>query len=132
MLFFLLFAAHRLHLLIPAFLLQGLHCKESADCNNGQVVNNTANIQNTVHKVIHMACHVEYTEQILDFALEKGGFCEVNCRQRTLADHGNHTGNDRVLIILPIQRHTSAMMIKKAKKELPAPSGKKFAIPLST
>ena len=60
------FAAHRLHLLIPAFLLQGLHCKESADCNDGQVVNNTANVQNTVHKVIHMACHVEYTEQILD------------------------------------------------------------------
>ena len=81
---FLLFAAHRLHLLIPAFLLQGLHCKESADCNDGQVVNNTANVQNTVHKVIHMACHVEYTEQILDFALEKGGFCEVNCRQTHL------------------------------------------------
>ena len=43
-----------------------------------------------------MACHVEYTEQILDFALEKGGFCEVNCRQRAFADHGNHTCNDRV------------------------------------
>ena len=43
-----------------------------------------------------MACHVEYTEQILDFALEKGGFCKVNCRQRAFADHGNHTCNDRV------------------------------------
>lgn len=71
---FFLFAAHRLHLLIPAFLLQGLHCKESADCNHGQVVNNTANVQNTVHKVIHMACHVEYTEQILDFSSRRVDF----------------------------------------------------------
>ena len=43
-----------------------------------------------------MACHVEYTEQILDFSLKKGGFYEVNCCQRALANHGNHAGNDRV------------------------------------